>query len=56
MRWGDSSPAAGADTTGPIAAMQAAIRSGRLGEARTTVMLAAGAGITVALTLYRQAD
>jgi hypothetical protein len=26
----------------------------RLGEARTTLMLAAGAGITVALALYRQ--
>jgi 3-oxoacyl-[acyl-carrier-protein] synthase III len=43
----------GAYTTGPIAALQAAIRSGRLGEARNTVMLAAGAGITVALALYR---
>jgi 3-oxoacyl-[acyl-carrier-protein] synthase III len=41
-------------TTGPIAALQAAIRSGRLGEARNTLMLAAGAGITVALALYRQ--
>ena len=45
---------AGAYTTGPIAALQAAIKSGRLGEARHTVMLAAGAGITVALALYRQ--
>ena len=45
---------AGAYSTGPIAALQAAIRSGRLGEARNTVMLAAGAGITVALALYRQ--
>ena len=44
----------GAHTTGPIAALQAATRSGRLGEARNTVMLAAGAGITVALALYRQ--
>ena len=44
----------GAYTTGPIAALQAAIKSGRLGEARTTLMLAAGAGITVALALYRQ--
>ena len=41
-------------TTGPIAALQAGIKSGRLGEARNTVMLAAGAGITVALALYRQ--
>jgi 3-oxoacyl-[acyl-carrier-protein] synthase III len=44
----------GAYTTGPIAALQAAIRSGRLGEARNTLMLAAGAGITVALAMYRQ--
>jgi len=44
----------GAYTAGPIAALQAAIKSGRLGEARTTLMLAAGAGITVALALYRQ--
>jgi 3-oxoacyl-[acyl-carrier-protein] synthase III len=41
-------------TAGPIAALQAATRSGRLGEARNTVLLAAGAGITVALALYRQ--
>ena len=46
---------AGAYTTGLIAALQAALRSGRLGEARTTLMLAAGAGITVALAIYRQA-
>ncbi|HEU5159693.1 MAG TPA: 3-oxoacyl-[acyl-carrier-protein] synthase III C-terminal domain-containing protein [Streptosporangiaceae bacterium] len=45
---------AGAYTTGSIAALQAAMRSGRLGEARNTVLLAAGAGITVALALYRQ--
>jgi 3-oxoacyl-[acyl-carrier-protein] synthase III len=44
----------GAHSTGPIAALQAAIKSGRLGEARNTVMLAAGAGITVTLALYRQ--
>jgi 3-oxoacyl-[acyl-carrier-protein] synthase III len=44
----------GAYTTGPIAALQAGIKSGRLGEARNTVMLAVGAGITVALALYRQ--
>jgi 3-oxoacyl-[acyl-carrier-protein] synthase-3 len=41
-------------STGPIAALQAAIKSGRLGEARNTLMLAVGAGITVALALYRQ--
>jgi 3-oxoacyl-[acyl-carrier-protein] synthase III len=45
---------AGAYTAGPIAALQAAVRSGRLGEARNTLMLAAGAGITVSLALYRQ--
>jgi 3-oxoacyl-[acyl-carrier-protein] synthase III len=45
---------AGAYTTGPIASLQAAIKSGRLGDARNTLMLAAGAGITVALALYRQ--
>lgn len=44
----------GAYTTGPIAAVQAAIRSGRLGETRNTLLLTAGAGITVALALYRQ--
>jgi len=44
----------GTYTTGPIAALQAGIKSGRLGEARNTVMLAAGAGLTVALALYRQ--
>ena len=44
----------GAYTTGPIAALQAAVKSGRFGEARNTVVLAAGAGITVALALYRQ--
>jgi 3-oxoacyl-[acyl-carrier-protein] synthase III len=44
----------GSYTTGPIAALQAGIKSGRLGEARSTVLLAAGAGITVALALYRQ--
>lgn len=45
----------GAYTTGPIAALQAAFKSGRLAESRNTLMLAAGAGITVALALYRQA-
>ena len=44
----------GAYTTAPIAALQAAIKSGRLGEASTALLLAAGAGITVALALYRQ--
>ena len=44
----------GAYTAAPIAALEAAFKSGRLGEARNTLMLAAGAGITVALALYRQ--
>jgi 3-oxoacyl-[acyl-carrier-protein] synthase-3 len=41
-------------STGSIAALEAAFKSGRLGEARNTLLLAAGAGITVALALYRQ--
>ena len=45
----------GVYTTGPIAALQEAIRSDRLGEARNTLLLAAGAGITVVLALYCQA-
>lgn len=45
---------AGTYTTGPIAALQAAIKSGRLDDARTTLLLAAGPGVTVALALYRQ--
>ena len=44
----------GAYTTASIAALQAAVRSGRLGEARNTLILAAGAGITIALAAYRQ--
>lgn len=44
----------GTYTTGPIAALQAASKSGRLGEARNTLLLAAGPGVTVALALYRQ--
>jgi len=47
---------AGAYTTGPIAALQAATKSGRLGEAGRTLLLAAGPGATVALALYRQTD
>lgn len=45
---------AGAYTAGPIAALEAAVRSGRLAEARTVLLLAADAGITVTLALYRQ--
>lgn len=47
---------AGAYTTGPLAALQAASKSRRLAEARTTLLLAAGPGATVALALYRQLD
>jgi 3-oxoacyl-[acyl-carrier-protein] synthase III len=42
-------------STGSIAALEAAVKSGRLGEARNVLMLAAGAGITIALALYRNA-
>ena len=41
-------------TTGPIAALQAATKSGRLAEARNILLLAAGPGVTIALALYRQ--
>ena len=44
----------GTYTTGPIAALQTAVKSGKLDEARTTLFLAAGPGVTVALALYRQ--
>jgi 3-oxoacyl-[acyl-carrier-protein] synthase III len=44
----------GAHTAGPIAALQAVTKSGRLGESRNTLLLTAGPGITVALALYRQ--
>lgn len=44
----------GTYTTGLIAALQAAVRSGRLGEARNTLLLAAGPGVTVAFALYQQ--
>jgi 3-oxoacyl-[acyl-carrier-protein] synthase III len=45
---------AGSYSAGPVAALQAAVKSGRLGEARSTLLLTAGAGITVAAALYRQ--
>ena len=41
-------------SAGPIAAVEAALKTGRLAEAENTLMLAAGAGITVSLALYRQ--
>lgn len=37
-----------------IAALHTAVRSGKLAEARNTVLVAAGPGITVALARYRQ--
>jgi 3-oxoacyl-[acyl-carrier-protein] synthase III len=43
-----------AHTAGPIAALEAASRGGRLDTARTVLWVAAGAGITVALALYRR--
>ena len=46
---------AGAYTAATIVAIEAAAKSGRLAEARNTLLLAVGAGITVALALYRQA-
>jgi 3-oxoacyl-[acyl-carrier-protein] synthase-3 len=45
----------GAHAAGPIAALQTAIKTGRFAESRNTLMVTAGAGITVALALYRQA-
>jgi 3-oxoacyl-[acyl-carrier-protein] synthase III len=44
----------GTYTTGLIAALQAATKLGRLAEARNTLLLAAGPGVTVAFALYRQ--
>jgi 3-oxoacyl-[acyl-carrier-protein] synthase III len=45
---------AGAYTAGTIAALEVAMKSGQLAESRNTLLLAVGAGITVALALYRQ--
>ena len=44
----------GGYTAALIAALQSAVRSGRLAEARNIVLLTAGPGITVCLALYRQ--
>lgn len=44
-----------AHTAGPIAALDAASRSGQLARARHTLFVAVGAGITVGAALYRQA-
>jgi 3-oxoacyl-[acyl-carrier-protein] synthase-3 len=43
----------GAHTAGPIAALEAARRNGQLQAARTALWIAVGAGITVALAVYR---
>jgi 3-oxoacyl-[acyl-carrier-protein] synthase-3 len=43
-----------AHTAGPIAALAAARQSGQLDASRTTLWVAAGAGITVALARYRR--
>lgn len=40
-------------TAGPIAALEAAIETGRFRDARTTLFVTVGAGITVAVALYR---
>ena len=45
---------AGTYTTGLIAALQAAVKSGRMDEARTVLLLTAGPGVTVAFALYRK--
>jgi 3-oxoacyl-[acyl-carrier-protein] synthase-3 len=50
---GPTSGSRRAHTAGPIAALEAARGTGRLDTARTALWVAAGAGITVALALYR---
>jgi len=42
-----------AHTAGPIAGLEAAVASGRFGAARDTLIVTAGAGITIAAALYR---
>lgn len=44
---------ASAHTAGPLAALEAAIRSGRLAGARDVLFVTVGAGLTVAAALYR---
>jgi 3-oxoacyl-[acyl-carrier-protein] synthase-3 len=41
-------------TAGPIAALDAAVQSGRFARAKNTLFVAAGAGITIAVALYRR--
>jgi 3-oxoacyl-[acyl-carrier-protein] synthase-3 len=43
----------GAHTTGPIAALEAAIESGAFARAKHVLFVAAGAGITIGAALYR---
>jgi 3-oxoacyl-[acyl-carrier-protein] synthase-3 len=43
----------GAHTAGPIAALEAAMSSGRFAAARRVLFVAAGAGITISAALYR---
>lgn len=42
-----------AHTAGPIAALEAAMATGRFARARTSLFVTAGAGITIAVALYR---
>ncbi len=44
----------GVHTAGPIAALEAAERSGRLAEAKHVLFVTVGAGISVGLALYRR--
>lgn len=44
---------ASAHTAGPIAALESAIESGRFARARNVLFVTAGAGVTVAIALYR---
>jgi len=44
---------AGAHTAGPIAALEAAMASGRFAAAKRVLFVSAGAGITIAAALYR---
>jgi 3-oxoacyl-[acyl-carrier-protein] synthase III len=43
-----------AHTAGPVAALEAARQNGQLDAAQTTLVVTAGAGITVALAVYRR--
>jgi 3-oxoacyl-[acyl-carrier-protein] synthase III len=47
---------AGAHTAGPIAALEAAMESGRFAAAKRVLFVTAGAGITIAVALYRTAS